>query len=155
MFLRSPWINIYFETQNKGKHIYTFDCQCLFKSYQLHIKSYFKNVRVLPLSIPNTHTFVSHSNPCDSQTITENGSYYFPNHEETNFVQCDAHGGCFVMPCAAGERYSLKKNMRYFGIILKRVFKYGSHRIGLIVPCATGEGKCWNEESSIKASKYC
>ena len=44
-------------------------------------------------------------NPCNSETIEENGGYYFPHHEETNFVQCDDHGGCFVMPCGPDTKW--------------------------------------------------
>ncbi|KAK2157278.1 hypothetical protein LSH36_194g05092 [Paralvinella palmiformis] len=41
------------------------------------------------------------NNPCTSENI-EQGNFYFPHHDPEKFVQCDDHGGCFVMPCAPG-----------------------------------------------------
>ena len=41
------------------------------------------------------------NNPCTPENI-HNGNFYFPHHDVAKFVQCDAHGGCFVMHCAPG-----------------------------------------------------
>ena len=41
------------------------------------------------------------NNPCTPENIAA-GRFYWPHSDPTKFVQCDAHGGCFVMPCGPG-----------------------------------------------------
>ncbi|ESN98286.1 hypothetical protein HELRODRAFT_177168 [Helobdella robusta] len=44
--------------------------------------------------------------PC-TQYFRDRGQYYFANDaSNSNFVQCDEWGGCFVMPCAPGTVWS-------------------------------------------------
>ena len=41
------------------------------------------------------------SNPCTDENIGK-GDFYHPHHDESSFVQCDEHGGCFVRDCPEG-----------------------------------------------------
>jgi hypothetical protein len=41
------------------------------------------------------------NNPCTDENIA-NGHFYHPHHNPNKFVQCDEHGGCFVMDCPPG-----------------------------------------------------
>jgi len=45
------------------------------------------------------------NNPCTQENI-DAGRFYFPHHVVTNFVQCSAHGQCWVMPCAPGTEWN-------------------------------------------------
>ena len=40
--------------------------------------------------------------PCTPKSIARNGGYYFPHRNRKKFIQCGAHGQCFVKPCAPG-----------------------------------------------------
>lgn len=44
------------------------------------------------------------NNPCDESNTAVNG-YYFRHSDAAKFVQCDAVGVCFVMPCGAGTEW--------------------------------------------------
>lgn len=50
---------------------------------------------------PSCYT-CSVNNPCTSDTADE----YFTHCDPTYFVQCDAFGGCFEMPCALGAEWN-------------------------------------------------
>lgn len=41
-----------------------------------------------------------------SPCANPNGQFYYPHHEITKFVQCDAFGGCFVKDCGPGTVYN-------------------------------------------------
>lgn len=49
---------------------------------------------------PACHT-CTENNPCTPENIA-NENFYHTHCEPTMFVQCDAFGGCFEMPCAPG-----------------------------------------------------
>eukprot|EP00565_Helicotheca_tamesis_P004411 CAMPEP_0185723420 /NCGR_PEP_ID=MMETSP1171-20130828/270_1 /TAXON_ID=374046 /ORGANISM="Helicotheca tamensis, Strain CCMP826" /LENGTH=159 /DNA_ID=CAMNT_0028391119 /DNA_START=108 /DNA_END=587 /DNA_ORIENTATION=+ len=52
----------------------------------------------MPTSAPTPYTFnCDDKNPCDPLFTAY--EYYYPHVEEDKFVQCDAHGGCYVRPC--------------------------------------------------------
>eukprot|EP00565_Helicotheca_tamesis_P000476 CAMPEP_0185723238 /NCGR_PEP_ID=MMETSP1171-20130828/149_1 /TAXON_ID=374046 /ORGANISM="Helicotheca tamensis, Strain CCMP826" /LENGTH=200 /DNA_ID=CAMNT_0028390907 /DNA_START=98 /DNA_END=700 /DNA_ORIENTATION=+ len=51
-----------------------------------------------PTSMPTEDGFdCDNKNPCDP--LFTPFEYYYPYVEEDKFVQCDAHGGCYVRPC--------------------------------------------------------
>ena len=45
------------------------------------------------------------NNPCTPENI-DDGNFYWPAEDDDHFVQCDEHGGCFVMPCAPGTEWN-------------------------------------------------
>ena len=45
------------------------------------------------------------NSPCTAENIAA-GDLYWPAEEAASFVQCDAHGGCWVRPCASGSRWN-------------------------------------------------
>jgi len=44
------------------------------------------------------------NNPCTPENIAA-GNFYFPHDDPKMFVQCDAFGGCFEMPCGPGTEW--------------------------------------------------
>ena len=47
-------------------------------------------------------------NPCTAENIEDGNFYHEHCTEDNKFIQCDNHGGCFVMPCASGTVWSQK-----------------------------------------------
>ena len=48
------------------------------------------------------------NNPCTAENI-QDGNFYWAAEDPANFVQCDEHGGCFVMPCGPCTEWSQEK----------------------------------------------
>ena len=103
----------------------------------------------MPSSVSDRKRFDCDSNsPCNKTLPTlpiDPDLFYYPAVDNNQFVQCDEHGGCFLMDCADGTKWSqddltcvqdtrgeyliLVVRLRLFCVSFSRIFRHKRFRV--------------------------